>query len=209
MKSWYKLFTIVGLFLTSLPLFGQRPSFEPSASAMVYGSQIDGDKYGGYDKANIALYIETERVNRKAIQWGLGLGFAQRGSFRKPDPDNGVFSQYKISLNYISVPLKLILKQNVKRSKTSYYAEFGAELLTLISSRESDENGDINSRAEFKRITADGLLNLGLQQKSWSVFIAFRYSLLPARVLANKISNYDSNLMQFNNAVGVGIKRNF
>lgn len=209
MKSWYKLFTIVGLFLTSLPLFGQRPSFEPSASAMVYGSQIDGDKYGGYDKANIALYIETERVNRKAIQWGLGLGFAQRGSFRKPDPDSGIFSQYKISLNYISVPLKLILKQKVKRSKTSYYAEFGAELLTLISSRESDENGDIDSRAEFKRITADGLLNLGLQQKSWSVFIAFRYSLLPARVLANKISNYDSNLMQFNNAVGVGIKRNF
>lgn len=176
---------------------------------MVYGSQIDGDKYGGYDKANIAFYIETERVNRKNVQWGLGLGFAQRGSFRKPDPDNGIYSQYKIALNYISVPLKLIIKQQSRRSKTRYYAEAGTELLTLISSRESDENGDIDSRAEFKRITADGLLNLGLQQKSWSIYIAFRYSLLPARVLENKISNYDSNLLQFNNTVGVGIKRNF
>jgi hypothetical protein len=190
-------------------LKSQRPSFKPSAEFMVYGSQIDGDKYGGYNKGNIAFYIQTERVNKKALQWALGLGYAQRGSFRKSDPDNGVFSQYKIALGYISVPIKLILKQKVKRNKPSYYIESGLELLTLIASTESDEIGTIEDREPFQRFTADGLLNLGLQQKNWSIFIGFRYSLLPARILENTNLNYDSNLLQFNNVVGVGIKRNF
>lgn len=190
-------------------LKSQRPSFKPSAEFMVYGSQIDGDKYGGYNKGNIAFHIQTERVNKKASQWALGLGYAQRGSFRKSDPDNGVFSQYKIALGYISVPIKLILKQKVKRNKPSYYIESGLELLTLISSTESDEIGTIEDREPFQRFTADGLLNLGLQQKNWSIFIGFRYSLLPARILENTNQIYDSNLLQFNNVVGVGIKRNF
>lgn len=190
-------------------LQAQRPTFESSAELMVYGSQIDGDKYGGYDKGNIAAYIHAERVNKKMLQWAIGLGFAQRGSFRKSDPDNGNYTQYKIALGYISVPLKLILKQNVKRNKTAYYAETGIEFLTLISSVESDEIGRIGDRKPFQRFTTDGLLNVGLEQKKWSVFIAFRYSLLPARILESTNLNYDSNLLQFNNVVGVGIKRNF
>ena len=209
MKSWFK-YTICCLALASFySVKAQRPSFKPSAELMVFGSQIDGDRYGGYNKGNLALYVQTERVNKKALQWAIGLGYAQRGSFRSVDPDKGVFNQYKIALGYISVPVKALLKQKAKRGKPSYYIEFGSEFLTLISATESDEIGTIEDRPSFQRITADGLLNLRLQQKNWSIFIGFRYSLLPARILENTNQNYDSNLLQFNNAVGVGIKRNF
>jgi hypothetical protein len=209
MKNWFKYFACCLAIAPFFSLKAQRPSFEPSAQLMVYGSQIDGDKYGGYDKGNVAFYIQTERANKKLLQWAIGLGYAQRGSVRKADPDNGVYTQYKIALGYISAPVKLILKQKAKRNKPGLYAETGFELLTLISATESDEIGRIDDREPFQRFTTDALLNLGLQQKNWSVFIGFRYSLLPARILENTNLNYDSNLLQFNNVVGVGIKRNF
>lgn len=208
MKKLYKALFILLIFTPNLAK-AQRPSFKPSVHALVYGSQIDGDRFGGYDKANFALYLETERVNRKKLQWSLGIGFAQRGSFKKPDPENNIFTQYKVALNYLSVPLRLSTVKRIKNSKLQYYLSFGSEILTLVSATESDENGPLSNRADFRRITADAVLNLGLQQKEWTFYFTFRYSLLAARKLDRENGNYDSNLYQLNNVAGIGIKRNF
>lgn len=101
-------------------------------------TQIDGDGYGGFNKAGImgGLYVNTKLNDKWRAEFQMG--FIQKGSINPYRPDKGDFSYYRIALQYIEVPLLFRLKDK----KFTY--GFGPSVGVLISSVEEDLNGEVN-----------------------------------------------------------------
>ena len=101
-------------------------------------TQIDGDGYGGFNKAGImgGAYVNTKISDNWRAEFQMG--FIQKGSIDPHRPDKGDFSYYRIALQYIEVPLLFRRKQN----KFTY--GFGPSVGVLISSVEEDLNGEVN-----------------------------------------------------------------
>ena len=130
------------LFLLSLGLLTQAQTAERAFHGGLYAgiatTQIDGDGYGGFNKAGVLVgaFVNT-KVSEK-VTAEFQLSFIQKGSINPYRPDKGDFEYYKIALQYIEVPLLF----RMEKGKFTY--GLGPSVGVLISSKEEDLNGEVN-----------------------------------------------------------------
>ena len=167
------------LFFVAYACFGQEAEnkrFNLNLIAGLQGAQIDGDYYGGYNKAGVYVGLAVSRQLNDKMDFSLGMAFSQKGARENPDPENGYYDFYLAKMNYLEIPIQI----THKFKKFDFF--WGAYYGRLISSKEENQNGMINTGLQFK--SNDVGYGLGLEYKIFDgVLLGVRhaYSILPVR----------------------------
>lgn len=129
--------------------------FIPNIHAGMAGSQVSGDGLGGFDKFGFqaGLGIHTDIGNQ--FDLGFELNLLQKGSIRRPDPENNDYRKYKMALLYTQVPLFLRYNINDKLAALA-----GPAIGILLSAKESDFDGEISTGPEFNKVEFSGIIEL-------------------------------------------------
>ncbi len=206
MKTFTGLILPILLFLFSTTVLSQN--FHAGPKVGVDFSQVDGDGYGGYHKAGLNLGAFVYRTIGKKQHWDLQfeIEYIQKGSRKTPNYDTGDLNDYKLTLNYIQMPL--IARYNMRHVSL----EGGLSLGTLLSSKEifnDTEGGNPFKSMEFAMILG---INYHFNPKLW---INGRYTVSLARVREpynGEIPVYDPNDLwdcrkpgQYNNVLVVSL----
>ena len=158
-------------------------------------SQLDGDAWGGFNKAGLAggIYTYTTISNRVDVQ--LELRYVQKGSHS----ESKILNFYSSKLNYIELPLFLRYKVYSKFS-----ADIGLAFGYLQKSLEDkDGGGDLPADPSFKEMEFSGLIGVNYNVLDWLLFNArFNYSILPVREHPGGQSFY-LNQGQYNSVITI------
>lgn len=129
-------------FLIGTVSFAQ--DFDAGFRLGIAGSQVNGDKLVGFNKAGIIAGAFVSRKLSSHFSVQMEMAYVQKGS-RKPtsEIDN---SFYLLRVNYIEIPLMLQWKVASKLALTA-----GSSFGTLISSHEENEWGVFDSGSQFKK----------------------------------------------------------
>ncbi len=212
LKEWKHLgknfcLSILAVTVSTVLYAQQYPKkFSTGFELGLLATQVDGDSYGGYDKASLEAHLMLFTNSRSAVTWNFGIGAAQRGSFFKSDPKTGINRTYKIALHYLSVPVNMRIElgeQLINKKRYQFFTQIGPQFMFNIGAYEKDESGRLNGRPEFQKFTFDGHIRIGIQQEKWSVDMGFGYSLRNIREMPSPILIYDSNKRQHNKLVGL------
>lgn len=153
-----------------------QSSFKAGISAGITTTQIDGDGYGGFDKAGITAggFVNNNFGSEK---WSaqMELLYVQKGSRRPPNLEKGI-TLYQINLSYVEIPVLA----KFRHKKLVY--EAGLSYGQLIRHREFDMSGEIFNRPPFKKteLAFNGGLSVSLSEKL-SLNARFVRSVLPVR----------------------------
>jgi hypothetical protein len=150
--------------------------FKAGVKAGLSTSQVEGDTYGGFDKAGFdgGIFIRG-KINEK---WTgqMEMIFIQKGSKHNSDPDNGDFSYYYLGLNYIEVPLLFQYHQK------KFTFEVGPYFGYLISNKEYNEYGEVYKPLPFNSKEVGAGLGISYDLlKNLSINWRYSNSLLPIR----------------------------
>lgn len=139
-----------------------------------YGSS-SFQKPGGYFSFGKSQIIERS----PGWRFNYGIAFNQKGARKVPDPKNFDFTEYNVRLNYVEVPLCLMLKMK------TLYGLVGLNAGYLVHSYERSLNGSPVFNSGFRKMDFSGSLGAGIFAGK-SVFFSLQasYSLLPIRELA-------------------------
>jgi len=145
-------------------------------------SQIDGDKFTGFDKTGIRGGLKGMMYLNKKLDFTTGLLFVQRGS-RFENADRIVLRKVKeerIHLEYMEVPMLLTVK-TLKKDGKGYRFDFGGSFARLINSR-VEEKLNSNNKSEIS------------------------YSALEEQFQSNEINLIAGCSYFFNRRIGIGIQ---
>ncbi|HEX4886864.1 MAG TPA: porin family protein [Luteibaculaceae bacterium] len=169
----------IGISLIALNALGQRKKFETRLIAGFTASQVQGDGYGGFDKAGLTAGAGIQWPVNKKSTLGFDLLYTQKGSRKIPDPENGDFTLYRLQLDYISVPV--IYRYSFKK----FIAIAGPEIAVLARSREQNQFGDVITPLKFKPLDIGINLGFGFRAgKRISLQMLLQESLLSIRETA-------------------------
>ena len=169
------------IFSTSI-LFVNAQDFKGGIFAGMNVSQVDGDEYAGFNKAGLILGGFVNRDFTKTLTGQLEMIYIGKGSKKPVNPDKGQFDYRFIASDYIEIPVLL----KIKYEKLKLFFETGLSYGILFSSREEDENGEINIPriGPFKKNEFGLILGLNFSiTENLSFNTRFAYSILP---IANK-----------------------
>ena len=171
MKTIYIL--IVILFFFSFSLYSQ--TFGGGIMAGLSASQLDGDNWGGYNKAGLTFGVYSYTRFNKYVDAQIELRYVQKGS-KSDNKDNSVF--YLSKLNYIELPL--FLKY---RFLDKFSANIGLAAGYLQKSTEDKDGiGDLPAEPEFNEFELSGLAGIEYLITERLFFnVRFNYSMLPVR----------------------------
>lgn len=185
---------IILLSLFLLPGIVSAQSFKGGVQGGFDMSQVDGDRYAGFNKTGIwgELFVEYPLTKLTALH--LGLSGIQKGSYKKFND----LEFYRINLIYTEIPVLL----EYRISKRSIL-EGGLGLGLLVQSSETNELGSLSSidSPPFKtfELSAQG----GIKYFIWTRAggsIKLSYSLLPIRD-TKQTTPYQRRSGQFNNLI--------
>ncbi|HAN18882.1 MAG: hypothetical protein A2X13_07715 [Bacteroidetes bacterium GWC2_33_15] len=169
MKRVYLIFILV--FLSQIN-YAQR--FGGGFLAGLSMTQVDGDSWGGFNKAGFTGGIYTYTGLNKNMDIQLEFRYVQKGS----QSDSEIPEEYyRLTLNYIEIPL--FIKYHIY-SKIS--ADIGIAFGYLQESTENDGYGELPSEPEFNKTELSGLI--GLEYILWKRLkfnARYNYSILPVR----------------------------
>lgn len=147
---------IIMLFLLSASLYGQR--FKGGVMAGINVSQIDGDKWAGYNKAGLVggAFVYTDFTDKWGAQ--MEIRYAAKGSA----PPKYYASTRKYRLQYIEIPVLATFKAFKYVSfqgglsfgylfNAGQYDGYGYQKINLGKSTETAINAGLNF-SYFKRI---------------------------------------------------------
>jgi len=161
-------------------------------------SQVDGDSYAGFDKLGLhgGVFVSTEFSN----YWGLQMEikYTGRGARKKTSVDDP--SIYKLSLNYIDIPVFLWL--NFKEKIT---LEGGLVTGYLFYIRGEDSNGLLPQEFinEFKKFDYCWLLGFRYNINSYiAAGLRYSYSLFSISKAKNTDGKYGIIANIFNYTTG-------
>jgi len=138
-------------YLRSLTLVLLGLLFVGTASAQRFGaglivgfnaSQIDGDRYAGYNKFGLLGGIRGTVMLSDKLDLGMELRYSQIGSRSTPNQQNTI-NPFSITLNYAEVPITINYKDWYVETEDFYKLEFHAGLTyaRLINSSLDDDPG--------------------------------------------------------------------
>jgi hypothetical protein len=187
------LFTFL-IFMAVISLNAQH--FNAGVSAGIVGSQVDGDRFGGYNKAGISagLFVNYTLSDHTALQFELN--FAQKGSRHNPNYEKNDLEQYLMRIHYMELPVMYRMKLNAK-----FDFELGLIPAVLISSYEEAYGYELTGNS-FRSFNLNGAAGFNYHlTKSIGINLRFAYSLMPLR---EKATIGDRNILfqwgQFSNA---------
>lgn len=129
-----KSFLTILLFYALLTAPAKAQRFRGGVMAGISTTQIEGDGYGGFNKAGLQLggYVNTD-ISEKLIGQ-FEIIYINKGS---KDPANQKTTYYIIRLNYIEIPL--LLRYKFKK----FIFEGGLSYGRLVKEEQEDEQGII------------------------------------------------------------------
>lgn len=138
--------SLIILFVFSSVLIVNAQEFEGGIHAGLTASQVQGDDYGGYNKAGFyaGAYVNYTFTQHSAFQ--LELNYIQKGSRHigtRNDPNT-----YKLNLHYVELPL---LYQYLINEHFS--VEAGLALGVFVKSFEEHQYEEQVSAKDFQRLT--------------------------------------------------------
>jgi hypothetical protein len=180
----------------SLQIHGQKKFFTAGVIGGLSVTQVDGDAYGGFHKFGAILGARLYTPQIRSKRFGFDVVLTQKGSVSNFGDGQAGYLQYKIALLYAEVPFFIQFQKN----KLLY--EVGGALGALLTSKEEDNFGEINSSKEFRPWELGFIAGFGIQAtKKIQILFHYNYSLLPVRVLINNASLYDYSAGQYNHGL--------
>jgi len=195
---------VLFLLFISIPLLSFSQQFEGGFFGGISASQVDGDRFSGYNKVGLtAGAYATRKINRK-LDWKTEIRYIQKGAYKKnteTDP-----TMFRTSLHYAEIPLLLQYFYNKK-----VFLEGGLVPEILLASREENEDGIIPSGQSlpFHRFAIEGTAGAGyFFTRSMAAGFRYTYSILTARDHASG-QTYLLNRGQYNNVLSFTIYYHF
>ena len=99
------------VFILLLSTFGlsAQKRFINSLHFNVFGSQIDGDGFGGYNHVAFQGGLGTlYKLKRGSGAVGFEINYAQKGARKWPKPNQGSFDSFVMKFNFVEVPLFIV-----------------------------------------------------------------------------------------------------
>lgn len=192
---------IVFLLITNNIACGQ--SFKAAVLAGINSSQVSGDELSGFNK--VGLFIGGSAilpVSEKSLV-EMELLFIQKGS-KTPTPKNGAANYfYKMSLNYLEVPLIYTFRP-VKYVSVHAGPTFGV----LVGSKEEDNAGELTGQIPFQKteLGIDGGLSVYFSEHL-SLTMRLSTSLLPIRKTGANTPLFESG--QYNSGLAFFLQYTF
>jgi hypothetical protein len=188
------------LILCLAPAFVQAQQFNAGIKGGISATQISGDNLAGYDKAGIFLspFVNVYISPYAAIQ--MEIGFIQKGSRKNPNPEKNDFTEYRLNLNYLEIPLLYRLDFN-----DAFSAEGGFSLAALVGSNE-EAYPPIAPPPDFNQLDV-GLILGGYFHfaDQWYANVRLSHSILPVREHRSG-ATYRLNHGQYNSVLILAIQ---
>jgi hypothetical protein len=208
-----KVLIVLALFITSFAGMAQR--FEGGLLGGFNGTQVEGDRYKGYNKPGIlaGAFVQTDLA--PAVFAGMELKYSQKGarsrSLLKPvstnseiitDPVNDASLQkYIMRLGYAELPVYLGFRTSELISVVG-----GVSLGYLLHSAEFDDHGifPMESRKEFNQIDIQPFVGFQYDIVEYlKLDLRLAYSVLPIR--GEPVDSYYWISSQFNNVISLAL----
>lgn len=138
-------------------------------------SQVDGDGYGGFNKAGPIAGIWVERDFVKEWSVRAEFRYVQKGSHEREKSSKSTV--YKLKLNYFELPISVAYMFSAK-----FGARAGIGIGYLGSAKEFDTNGEIpdDYMVELRKFDFSGFLGLSYKlTNSWILETRISYSIIP------------------------------
>jgi outer membrane protein with beta-barrel domain len=171
-----KIFLAATFFLLfSLSSFSQR--FRAGFLAGFTTSQVSGDQLAGFNKSGFEFGGLVSAPLSQKFDLSFQIIFIQKGSKKPNNAEQGDYTYYRMSLNYIEVPI--LFRYNFSK-KIQF--EGGPTFGKLISSKEEDQYGEIPAPKEFKSFEFGAMLGMSYMLfNNFYLNIEGSNSLLPIR----------------------------
>ncbi|TXC85060.1 outer membrane beta-barrel protein [Luteibaculum oceani] len=200
-----RILTTATLLLLTGVIFGQKYRFTPEFSFGLVAAQVDGDAIGGYDKPGLAISYGVNKLLDRKWNFNFALQFAQKGSLKRPNTQQGDYTKYGINTMYIESPFRI---EYLAKPLSIF---IGSSIGGLIYAREYDQNGTIDGNPEFNRIELAGFMGIKyFFNRKLFVELSAGNSLLPIRNFRDGPSWFRNN-GQYNrwllSKIGFNIRR--
>lgn len=193
---------ILCFLLLSSSVYSQK--FSAGLFAGLSTSQVSGDRSGGFNK--IGLLAGGNVMTRLSAHFDIEMEmmFIQKGSRKPYDTENSDFTYYRMSVNYVEVPVLI----NYNYSKDIiFYA--GPSVSQLVFSEEEDQYGIVSGQKPFNKIELS--INGGMYYqlfKNFYIDIRISNSVIPIRDNPSGIST-TFNHGQYNTVLSFSFKYRF
>ncbi len=171
MQVKYKV--IILLLLISLK--GLAQEFKAGAIGGATFSQVHGDSYVGFNKIGLVTGLYVSRSIGQEWAGQFEIVYKQKGSRHNPNESKGDYTQYKLSFDYLEVPV--LAKHHMKK----FTIEAGVAFGFLISSSEEDQYGKLESEYPFEDYEMSGIVGINYHFHD-KMFLNFRWSYAMTRV---------------------------
>ena len=199
-----KTIILLSILLTCKLSYTQ--SFKAGFLGGLCASQVSGDNYSGFNKPGFVFggFTSLPLKNGKS-EIGFEILYIQKGSRHYPNPNKFDYTDYKISLSYIEVPL--IFTYHVPLKGLS--AEIGSAYARLISQKEV--LNELKYSNPFNNTEIDFLFGFKYLI-SEKMEISFRnyttWFFTPIRSHSGN-GKYRFNWGQYNNGISLALRYNF
>ncbi len=191
MKYCIHIFII--LLLPSLS-FGQY--FKAGPIVGLAATQVDGDGYGGFNKAGVStgIFLQRTSANNQHLSFQFEMQFIQKGARKNAKPDKEEYDAFLLRLNYIELPLFIQYRHK------HLAAEIGPYAGMLMYDYMADELGILPRQGvPFKKYDIGGYLGFYYYfNEHFSVNWRSGNSFLPIREIPSIDSHYDIFTRIFN-----------
>jgi len=188
----------IGLIPLLLSLYqANAQNFKGGLLAGIAATQVDGDTYGGYDKAGPIAGFWVERSKLSGWFYRLSFRFIQKGSYAK-SRSTDIPDFYRMRLNYFDLPVlagyRFVNGFNVVLGLSGGYLSKATEENSLGPYPQEEVS-------TFKKFEIAGIAGMEYNYSSkWRFGLNLSYSILPVRPYKDNIS-YRMNNGQYNRVI--------
>lgn len=215
------LLFLLSLHLMPCLLIPASAQFKAGLLGGIVTSQVDGDTYAGYDKAGLVAGGFVSRKLSEESKWTvqMEITYIQKGSRKIPRPDKGVYTSYKLNLNYAEVPLLVKydfgMRDTSEGGRMRFSLEAGVAAGALVYSYEEDTYGPLPDGVPFQKTDFSTILGLNYHVSKHITFnIRTQYSVVPVRkgAIAQYQPNWTNNFLKpgyYNNLLTFSFRYQF
>jgi opacity protein-like surface antigen len=181
----HRLFIIalVALQLSFIDTLAQ--GFNGGVTLGVAATQVDGDTYGGFDKAGPILGFWVERDLVADWFWRANFRFIQKGIFAKIK-DSNISDFYRMKLNYFELPFTFGYQ-----FVNGFSAIAGTSVGYLTKATEENSLGTFpdSDASSFRKFEIAALAGMEYNySENWRFGLMLSYSIIPIRPYNDNIS---------------------
>ena len=130
-------FLAILIFSSLLAVTAKAQRFRGGVIAGISTTQIEGDGYGGFNKAGLQLggFVNTD-ISEKFIGQ-FEINYINKGSKDPANHEIGKYDYYIIRINYVEIPV--LLRYKFKK----FIFDLGLSYGRLVKEKQEDSNGDV------------------------------------------------------------------